>query len=75
MSYNRIQRTGIGAANLPFMGKRILFTEDGDYPPSSIESLLTQLRNRNQFLEDAMLRSCYEEETEPEFDMENYVYC
>ncbi len=76
MSYNRIQRTGIGAANLPFTGKRIRFTEGGNYPPSSIEYLVLQnqqLSNRNRFLEDAMLRSCYDEEEDPPhiFDMEN----
>jgi hypothetical protein len=76
-AYDKIRRTGLGAAGIPCMGKKIIFV-DGEYPENTIEALLLEnkaLRDRNEFLEDTMLRACYEDEECVDFDMENYVYC
>ena len=77
--YTQIRLTGIGAVNVPFLGKKIVFDEDGNYPVHTVEHVLqenAQLRLRNLFLEDAMHRACEEEVVEHDiYDMENYVYC
>jgi len=86
-SFEQIRRTGIGAVNVPFTGKKIRFDDDGNYPTSSIEHMVLEnrrLQRRNQFLEDAMTRACYDNDNYSNnnddginlaFNMDNYVYC
>lgn len=76
--YTQIRLTGIGAVNVPFSGKKIVFDDDGNYPVHTVEHVLqenTQLKNRNAFLEDTMHRACEEVMEYEMYDMENYVYC
>ena len=75
-SFSKIKQTGLGAVNVPFLGRKIIF-EDGNYPTDSVEYIYLQnkeLRARNRFLEDTMHRAC-EEVNYDEYDIRNYVYC
>ena len=77
-NYTQIRLTGMGAVNVPFFGKRIVFDEDGNYPMHTMEFVLqenAQLKTRNAFLEDTMHRACEEVVEYSMYDMDNYVYC
>ncbi len=77
MSFRHIKKTGIGAVNIPFCGRRIKFDEDGNYPVNTKEYLWQQneqLKKRNTFLEHIYMRACFDEKAQL-FDMSDYVYC
>ena len=39
--YIKVKNTGVGAINIPFIGKHIRFDKNGNYPKNTVEYLLT----------------------------------
>jgi hypothetical protein len=41
-NYTFIKNTGIGAANIPWCGRHIIFDDDGNYPKNTFEYLISK---------------------------------
>ena len=44
--YDYIKKTGIGAGNIPWCGKKIIFDKHGNYPKGTLEYKIQKLKNK-----------------------------